>query len=277
MKTKTLWISQVLSELVFVLAGLAGVAVIVAISITWHHLAWQKMRSMGPTPLSTEMLLMAELALALWFWARLTQSWWHQHRAIRHLFQQLAPVLEPLPFADQAGLTKANQWFISPDNERYAFSMGIFSPMVIISNGLWNSLTASQRRAVCYHEYHHILAHDPLRQSIIQSITHAVPLPPFHALFRHYIALREIRADAFAIRAANGDFTALAEAMLVATSKQSTALPLPGWSESLESRIDYMAKGTVPMDGRRLWAHTATSPLLALALTVGQGIIFWCH
>ncbi|MHB1956390.1 MAG: hypothetical protein ACYCOU_21890, partial [Sulfobacillus sp.] len=61
MKTKTLWISQVLSELVFVLAGLAGVAVIVAISITWHHLEWQKMRSMGPTPLSTEMLLMAEL------------------------------------------------------------------------------------------------------------------------------------------------------------------------------------------------------------------------
>lgn len=131
--------------------------------------------------------------------------------AVRELlaWRQLQRALEaraPRPLGDV---------LVIGDERPRAFCAGWLRPRVYVSTGALARLDASALGAVLAHERHHALRRDPLRFAAGRVITRALFfLPGAAELARRQEALAELSADESVIKAAPGNRSALARAML---------------------------------------------------------------
>jgi Zn-dependent protease with chaperone function len=101
------------------------------------------------------------------------------------------------------------------DERPSALCAGLLHPRIYVTTGALERLAPRELEAVLEHEAHHRRRRDPLRLAVAQVLADAlVFLPAVRRLARHHALLTEIDADAAAVRAANGDPSGLAGAML---------------------------------------------------------------
>jgi hypothetical protein len=101
------------------------------------------------------------------------------------------------------------------DERPQAFCAGLLRPSIYITSGALGLLDASELDAVLAHERHHARRRDPLRLACVRVLAGALFfLPALRGLVERQGALAEIEADQAAVRAAAGDRSPLAGAML---------------------------------------------------------------
>jgi Zn-dependent protease with chaperone function len=66
--------------------------------------------------------------------------------------------------------------YLVPSRERFAFTVGLFSPVVLVSSAAWEALEADQRAAVLAHELGHV-AHGDLRRRAALGLVALVGAP----------------------------------------------------------------------------------------------------
>lgn len=290
-------------------AGAGGVLFFALYAGVRHLLWFEEMRPHGLPPLWLWLSVAVPGAAALAFWYRLTEGLLWRARRNAEIERRLGGRTEALPAPEipPAAWDKA-VWRLSPARDRFAFTWGFLHPRVTISRGLWDELGSRERLALIHHEGFHVEAHDALQQQILEIFERAFPFPFARELSRKYLVQREIAADAAAVRAFSGDPTHLASALLtavrgkrgagnaavggrprmlagqavdasrtVAAGAVSGPVPGAGLSGAFEERVQVLQSGAYPAwwDGRL--TRKVIPTVMALAVTVGQGILVWCR
>lgn len=244
-----------------------------------RHLLWVSMMKGHPMPPLWLWLgagALAAVLLALWYrmtWAALVQG---QKR--RRFIQRVQPLLRPLPYKLPPELTRIADWYVIDDkHERYAFTWGIKRSKIAISEGLWEALDESAQRAVLYHEAGHVMARDPLQQTILHVLAQALQPLGLGLLYQRYLLRREILADRLAIAACEGDDVPLLTALLAATESAAADESRVGLAGALEARLSFMETGQLPSWWDQHVRYRLLSTGVAILLTVSEGILVWCH
>lgn len=100
------------------------------------------------------------------------------------------------------------------ESRSLAFCAGLLRPHIYLSEGALASLSAAELEAVVAHERHHQRGRDPLRMLGLRTLADALAfVPALRAMSARHAALRELSADAAAIRA-TGSRAPLASALL---------------------------------------------------------------
>lgn len=201
------YLDKALSAIVgiFVLTALFPIALFALLIIEFQHLSWLLMAAGPIFSIFVYLLIAIETLVVLWVSMRTTYSLFRQKQAVDNLFGHLIDRLNPLDSPLVPHWNSKIKWFLSKDNDAYAFSSGTLSPSVVVSQGLWNALDDEQRRAVLYHEYYHLRSKDGIKQKLMQALSEAIPISQLTSLQKHYSTLAEIRADASSVEAMEGD------------------------------------------------------------------------
>jgi hypothetical protein len=156
--------------------------------------------------------------------------------------------------------------FVIEDAEPRAFCAGLLRPRVYVSTGALAILDDGALQAVILHERHHAGRRDPLRLAAGRVVARALFFVPWIGrLHEHERALAELGADESAVRAAPGNRSALARAML--TFVDGSTDPSAGVDPA---RIDYLV-GEAP--SWRFPAVLCVASLLTIGLIVGLAIL----
>jgi hypothetical protein len=156
--------------------------------------------------------------------------------------------------------------FVIEDAEPRAFCSGLLRPRVYVSTGAMAILDDGALEAVVLHERHHAGRRDPLRLAAGRVVARALFFAPWIGrLHEHEQALAELGADESAVRAAPGNRSALARAML--TFVDGSTDPSAGVDPA---RIDYLV-GEPP--NWRFPALLCLASLLAIGLIVALAIL----
>jgi beta-lactamase regulating signal transducer with metallopeptidase domain len=128
---------------------------------------------------------------------------WRLWRATRQLVQttQVAS-LSPPPvvtrLASRLGL--AGVLIMVSDPKPFSFCFGLWRPQICLSLGLVDLLTDRELEAVLRHEAYHLHRREPLRMTLAVCLSHFFFFVPLLAELRdHYLAEKELAADAFAV------------------------------------------------------------------------------
>lgn len=275
-----------------------------------RHLFWfEQMRPRGLPPLWLWLSIAVPGGAALAFWYRLTEAFLWRARRNAEIELRLGGGAEALPPSEiPPSMRNQAVWRLAPDSGRYAFTWGILHPRVTISKGLWDELGPRERIALIHHEGFHIQAHDVLQQQIVEVFARAFPFPFARELSRKYLVQREIAADAAAVQAFSGDPTHLASALLTAVRGErgegtgavggmarileaaatdaDEAFPGTavagrisgaGLAGAFEERVQVLQSGMVPAWWDSRLTRKVLPTVMALAVTVGQGILVWCR
>ena len=80
--------------------------------------------------------------------------------------------------------------------EYTAFTAGLISPVIFVSESLKSNLTKEQFNAVIFHEISHLKDYDPLRSIIIQLVNNIIPAFPYKkTLIELYKTSIELKCD----------------------------------------------------------------------------------
>lgn len=138
-----------------------------------------------------------------------------------------------------------------------AFCAGYLRPCVYVSTATVDALTPAELQAVLAHENEHRARRDPLRIASARVLSHALFfLPALRRLVERYAELAELRTDAAAVRASDGDRAPLASALL---AFGLTAHPGLGIAPD---RIDHLL-------GEQIASRIPHAWILLAALTLG--------
>ncbi|MGH9187854.1 MAG: M56 family metallopeptidase, partial [Acidimicrobiales bacterium] len=201
-----------------------------------------------------------------------------QVRATRALGSLLRERTVPVPAAVAAAAQRTGlvgRVEVIEDAEPFSFTYGLFSPRVVVSQGMVAVLGTEELEAVLHHERHHVRNWDTLKVVVARAAPAAFFfLPALGHLRGRYLAGRELAADRRAVRA-------LGERPLVGALYQ--ALERPAWSdfgaaaalggaEFLDMRVRQLETGQEPPFPRLpRWATAST--LGGLVLLSGAFIL----
>jgi len=97
------------------------------------------------------------------------------------------------------GLT--NKITLVRDNNLFSFCFGVFSPHIVVSTTLVNSLSEKELEAVLLHEQSHLINKDPMKILVGKTISSMFFfLPIFRELHRNIEAVNELLADQWTIK-----------------------------------------------------------------------------
>ncbi len=137
-----------------------------------------------------------------------------------------------------------------------AFCAGYWRPRVYVSTATVDALLPAELQAVIAHEKEHRQHRDPLRIASARVLSHALFfLPVLGRLVERYAELAELRADAAAVRASDGDRAPLASALLAFGLTTHPGLGIA------PDRIDHLL-------GQQIASRTPRAWLLLAALTL---------
>lgn len=212
------------------------------------------------------------------FWYRIAAAALQYREKRQRLAELLAPRLRAFPYPVPDALHRIADWYLIEDrNERSAFTLGGMRPRIAISQSLWNALDEPARTAVMYHEAAHALFRDPLQQTLLQVLATALRPLGMGALYRRYLLYREVAADAVAISACGGDDAPLLNALLAVARPNATMVARVGLTGALDARMQFLESQKPPAWwDRRLRFHVMSSTV-AICLTLGEGLMVWCH
>lgn len=256
-----------------------ALSMVFALVSALHHLIWLRMMKghpIGPGWLWISVAVLTVMIVVFWYRVIMSILKYRQQKCI--LTNRIMPQLLPFPGLIQDDLLRVADWYLFDDKtHRYAFTWGITHSRVGISIGLWDFLDDSSRKAVMYHEVAHVLARDPLQQTVLQVLSGA--LQPFGvgALYRRYLLRREIEADKLAISACGGDDVPLITALLAATQSLSSQDERVGLAGALEARLHFLETCQFPSWWDRTIRYRLIATLMAISLTIGEGLLVWCH
>lgn len=101
-------------------------------------------------------------------------------------------------------LNLADALVLIPDRTPYSFCYGLRQPRICLSLGLVDLLSEAELEAVLRHEAYHLHCREPLRMALAICLSHFFFFIPLLAELRdHYLAEKELAADAFAITHTN--------------------------------------------------------------------------
>jgi Zn-dependent protease with chaperone function len=219
--------------------------------------------------LAAALLFGAAVATSLVLGARALVT---QARAGRRLARRVRELSAPLPeqlaqAADLEGLTGRVVYVQTPRS--FSFVYGALTPRVAVSQGLLDRVADDELRAVLAHERYHVTNLDPLKTTIINTLTTALFfLPALDTLSTRYLAGRELAADRRAVTACGRD--PLARALLkIARGPAWVGLdtaPGIGGPDLLKVRVTQLETGTPPP------THAASASSL-LASAAGAGLL----
>ena len=159
-----------------------------------------------PHPIPSWLGWMTALLTSLLFSLMLGKSMvagWRLWRVTLQLVQTTQVAGLPLPpvvtrLASRLGL--ANVLIMVSDPKPFSFCYGLWRPRICLSLGLVNLLTESELEAVLRHEAYHLHRREPLRMALAICLSHFFFFVPLLAELRdHYLAEKELAADAFAV------------------------------------------------------------------------------
>ena len=223
----------------------------------------------GYLPLIGLALPLAVVVIAAVRFARsLAVQLWNTRLLVLAAEQRLTP--RPASLDELAAdLGLAGRLHLVDDESAYTFTQGLWRPQIWMSTGLLALLDTSERRAVLFHERHHLRQRDPLRVLLSRSLAEALFFLPLAASLRDtYLAAKEVEAD----QASAAD-NVLASALLKLL-RQGHSLPANaslaaiGPLDVTRKRIDRLVHQTPAFslsDVVRL-RHVVASVLLAVAL-----------
>lgn len=262
----------------------ATIAVLVMVTLGFalvsslrHILWWQAMGSHQNVPFGVIALFVMSVTLTVGIWYRILHAALLEHRQRQQFIHQVRPLLAPLPSRLNIPFSGRAEWYLIDTEDRLAFTWGLRQCRIAISSGLWDAVDNSARRAIAYHELAHVRNRDSWQQAFLQILAKALGPVGIGALYKRYLVRREILADAFAIDASEGDDAPLLEAMLAVARAPGNLMPRVNLGGSLDARIAFMETGMLP----DWWEGSAKTRLIstgiALLLTVGEGMVVWCH
>jgi beta-lactamase regulating signal transducer with metallopeptidase domain len=149
---------------------------------------------------------------------------WRGGRVARELFraERWAGQLRRLPSELVAGV----QVRLADDLGLAAFTVGIWSPVVVVDRLLWEGLNAQERLAVVHHEAAHATRRDALTLGCLRLATALLPWPANASWLRAWKAATEATCDRHAARQL-GDATVVALA-LVSVERLRACSAAPG-------------------------------------------------
>lgn len=96
------------------------------------------------------------------------------------------------------GLT--NKIILVKDNNLFSFCCGLFSPHIVVTTGLIQSLTDKETEAVLLHEQSHLISRDPMKVFIGKTFSAMFFfLPIFRELHKNIEAVNELLADQWTV------------------------------------------------------------------------------
>lgn len=191
--------NQALSTLVYTLiaplSACLGVVVLthpaIAATVVYAHCHGRNCAPHVPAPITTSFVGSGLVALvtigALLLLYLMTKKLYSAHS--KQLF------LEALASPEQIGAPL--HYKVIESDELLAWCSGLFFPVVYVSRGLINKLTALQLNAVLAHEYGHVVRHDNMRKLLL-FWSSAFWLPKLRGKVRlHFYALSEQLSDQY--------------------------------------------------------------------------------
>jgi Zn-dependent protease with chaperone function len=135
--------------------------------------------------------------------------------ALRSIGRQLLAQRRLARMLARRCVRRAGTFAVIADEQPTAMCAGLLRPRIYVSTAALERLGPRELEAVLGHEAHHRRRRDPLRLAVAQTLGDALFfLPAVRRLARHHALLTEIDADSAAVRAARGDPSGLAGAML---------------------------------------------------------------
>jgi beta-lactamase regulating signal transducer with metallopeptidase domain len=202
---------------------------------------------------------------------------WQLWRATQRLTQATRSARRPLS-PGVAGLARrldlSDGLVVVPNREPLSFCYGLWQPRICLSQGLVELLTETELESILQHEAYHLHRREPLRMAVAICLSRFFFFVPLLAeLCDHYLAEKELAADAFAV--AHTGRAALARALrkFIAVQPIST-IPSPVAVAGLSvtaRRVDRLLNPSV----RSNWRPSRRSMLSVLVLfAVGCLLMF---
>ncbi|QQE77644.1 M48 family metalloprotease [Alicyclobacillus sp. SO9] len=276
--------TSILSQYSYCFTAL-GITVLVVVSFGFgmisevRHVLWiETMGTIASVPPWLWITATTSVLITTVIWYRIAVGAIHyslrRNSLVREITNWLSPLSEELIPPD---ILHTAHWHIIEDSKRYAFTWGILRQNIGISRGLWEALDSAGRRAVMYHESAHASARDPLQQTILQTLSLSFGPLGMTQLYNRYLVRREILADVRALDANGGNDVPLITALLTAVQSEPGLETQVGLTGAFEARVEFISTGRIPT-----WWDTAlrlrfVPTLLAVSLTIGQGVLIWCH
>lgn len=243
-----------------------------------RHLLWVYMMNGHPAPsnwLWASFIFIAAITIVVWY--RVLEATLIHRQQRRQFLFRIQPLLKPFPHGLQKELLKRADWYLIDTQDPFAFTWGFKKAQIAISQGLWDSLDESAQKAVLYHELAHVLHHDPLQQSFLQVLSKALRPIGIGSLYDRYLVRREILADSFAISACKGNEVPLLTAMLAVAGNAKFEEARADLAGAMDARISFMETGLFPGWWDQPIRFRLLSTVFAIALTIGEGMLVWCH
>lgn len=195
---------------------------------------------------------------------------WKLWRATQRLIEatQTAQLPQP-PVVTRlaARLNLADALVVVAGRVPFSFCYGFWRPRICLSLGLVELLTEAELEAVLRHEAYHLHRREPLRMAIAICLSHFFFFVPLLAELRdHYLAEKELAADAAAVAVTGRTSLARALHKLVTMDRQFTLPPLVGVAglSVTARRVDRLINPTA----RSSWTPSHSSILVTLVAFV---------
>lgn len=160
--------------------------------------------------------------------------------------------------------------------EPMAITVGYFSPRILLSSGLLETLDDQEIEAVLHHEAAHVRRLDPLRAFVTDACRSTLPFVPLirYAASRFEVK-KEVEADAAAI-AAIGSPAPLASALAKVIAGMPTVATQGVGLTPTQARIDALLGKPVPLQSNARLLLAALLSLPALAV-LSAGVYILAH
>lgn len=104
-------------------------------------------------------------------------------------------------------IRKGKQIYILPTAEVAAFTIGLFRPKVVISEGMIQTFSDEEMDAIIFHEEYHQNNHDPLKLFCFTLLAEGMMyIPVLKGLLQRYHTYQELAADKYAMQKMESSF-----------------------------------------------------------------------
>ena len=231
-------------------------------------------RHLLATPLTTLAILMVGGSL-LWAVLRTIVSVVNTHRLLHRPRKYIGGRLENLDAALARPQFRHLRLRLLDSPRRLAFTVGLWNPQVVLSEGMISTLSQEELAAVLSHELGHVQSRDPLRLAVVRFLADALWfLPVARSLAADFADVVEAAADDWAV-AITRQPVDLASA-LVKTARAGVqqaipfATPLAGHltvEDRVERLLGVMSRKR-PETTRRRWVASGFITALLMSLLV---------
>ncbi len=106
-----------------------------------------------------------------------------------------------------AFVRKGKQIYILPTAEVVAFTIGLFRPKVVVSEGMLQTFSDEEMDAIIFHEEYHQNNRDPLKLFCFTLLAEGmIYIPILKGLLQRYHVYQELAADKYAMRKMKSKF-----------------------------------------------------------------------